>query len=294
MLAAQIIVVSREFLHLDTLELAVIPRNLRLALDQLDNQINSIPMLNPHEWTIQTLPQQRPRRLHIRRRHATLQKLEIFLTPIHRIPNHKFHEPFTLRNQLIQRNKRSLVLHMRKLRQMLGRVALLRTETLLASVHLSKPTNGRLQRQLTAHSQPHLHRIPPRIIPKHVRLHHERLPRTLAITHRHDIRIGQLNILLIHEQMHPHVQLGSNAKHALGSLGAEPIKGKVAQRNHFLFGSLLQRVGYWIEYGSDDADGRGYEFKVLDGGGGGEDDFTIDYYCASDGNVFGLGELFEC
>mmetsp|Transcript_11867 Transcript_11867/g.21923 ORF Transcript_11867/g.21923 Transcript_11867/m.21923 type:complete len:295 (+) Transcript_11867:531-1415(+) len=294
MLASQIILISRKFLHFHTLELSIISWNLGLILEQLANEIDGIPMLDTHEWTIHALSQKGTRGLHIGGRHPTLQELKIRRTFVQRIVDDKLDKPFRLRHELLQRDERSLVLHVGKLGQMLGRVRLLRAKTLLAGVHLPKTANGRFQWQLTAHRQSHIERLAVGTIAKHVRAHVKRLPRPLAITHRHNIGIRQLHILAIHKQMHGHIQLAPNAKHALRCLRAESVEGKVAQTDHLLFGALLDGIGDGIEDVSDDADAGGLDFKVLRGRGRREDNFAIDDDGAAGADVFRLVQLFEC
>mmetsp|Transcript_6045 Transcript_6045/g.9878 ORF Transcript_6045/g.9878 Transcript_6045/m.9878 type:complete len:265 (-) Transcript_6045:481-1275(-) len=228
MFTSKIIFVPREFLHLDSFKFTVIARNLRLILDQFTNQVNSIPMLNPHEWSIHTLPQQRTSRFHIRRGHLTLQPLEIILTSIQGIVNHKLDKSFRLSNQLIKSNKRTLILDMQKLRKMFGRIGLFRPETLLAGVHLTEPTNGCLQWQLTRDCQPHLEWVALGIIGKHEGAHSECFTGTLAITYGHNVRVGQLHILLVHKQMHCHVQLTTDTKDTLTRLRTESVKWQIA------------------------------------------------------------------
>ena len=239
MFTTKIIFISRQFLDLNPLKLAIITWKFRLILDQFTNQINSIPVLNTDKWPIHTFTEQCTCRLHISGSHLTFQPFEVLLTPIHGIVDNKLDKSFRLTYKLIQRNECTLIFNMQELCQMLGRIRLLGPKTLLTGVHLTKTTYGSLQWQLTTHSQPDLERISLGIIGKHKRTNSKCFPRPLTITNSHNVRICQLYILLIHKQMYCHIQFRSDTENTLTSLGAESIEWQVTQTSHFLFSPLL-------------------------------------------------------
>mmetsp|Transcript_44281 Transcript_44281/g.94256 ORF Transcript_44281/g.94256 Transcript_44281/m.94256 type:complete len:456 (-) Transcript_44281:501-1868(-) len=275
-LTPKIIFITWKFLDLDALKLSIVSRDFSLLLHKPANEVDGVPVLDPHEWTVHTLPQHGSRRFHIRGRHTALQELEVGLAPLQRVVDYKFDESLGLAHQLVQRDESPLVLHVQELGEVLRRVGLLGPEALLTGVHLPEPTDGCLQRELAAHRQAHLQRLPSfRIGGKHERLHGESLPGPFAVAHGHNVGIRELDVLLVHEEVHSHVQLGTDAENALRRLGAKPVKGEVAQADHPLLRSLLDGVPDGIEDITNDADAGGLELEVLRGRGRREDDLAV-------------------
>mmetsp|Transcript_23752 Transcript_23752/g.49809 ORF Transcript_23752/g.49809 Transcript_23752/m.49809 type:complete len:305 (-) Transcript_23752:531-1445(-) len=267
-LRTQIVLKSGKLLHLHPLEFSIISWNLRLLLHQLLNQGNGIPVLDPHKRTIHTLPQESASRLHIRGGHSRFQKRKVIGTPVQRIIDHELHKPLRLRHELIQRDERSFVLHVQKLREMLRRIGLFGAKRFLARVDLAESANGRFEGKLGRDGQTDLEFVSLGVFGEHEGRYGEGFPGSLAVADGHDVGIGELYVFLVHEEVDGHVEFGADAEDALGGLGAEPVEGEVAEGGHFFLGSLLEGVVDVIVDSSDDAEAGGHDFKVLSGGRG--------------------------
>mmetsp|Transcript_4817 Transcript_4817/g.10607 ORF Transcript_4817/g.10607 Transcript_4817/m.10607 type:complete len:351 (+) Transcript_4817:122-1174(+) len=207
-LAAQVIVVGGKLLDLDALELAIVAGDLGLFLDQLLNEVDGIPVLDSDERAAHALPEQGPGGLHVGGRHSALEELEVILTPFERVVDDELDESLGLRDERVEVDECPLVLDVRELGEVLGGIGLLSPKALLACVDLAKAADGGLEGKLAANSEADLEGlVGVGIVGEHEGLDVEGLAGSLAIADGHDIGIGELHVLGVHEEVHGHVEL---------------------------------------------------------------------------------------
>ena len=294
-LGAQIVLVSGQFLHLDALHLAGVGLvgELGLVLDELADDVDGVAMLDADEGPIEALPEEGPGGGEVGGGHPPLQEVKVLLAPLIGVVDDELDEPLGLRHESVHGLEGTLVLDVEELSQMLVGVGLFGPERLLARVHLLEAQDGGLEGELGRYGQTYRERIAILVGGEEVGRYGKGFAGTLAVTDGHDVGIGQLDVLLVHEQMHGQAQLGPDAKYRLHDLRPEAIERQLAEAGHLLFGALLDGILLGIVDATDDADAGAVQLKVLRGRRGAEDDGAADHHGTAQAEMLGLLQLLK-
>ena len=294
-LGTQIVLVSRQLLHLDALHLAGVGLvgELGLVLDELADDVDGISMLDADEGPVEALLEEGAGGGKVGGGHPSLQKVKVLLAPVISVVDDELDEPLGLRHESVHGLEGTLVLDVEEFGQMLVGVGLFGPERLLARVHLLESQDGGLEGELGRYGQTNREGVAILVGGEEVGGHREGFAGTLAVADGHNVGIGQLDVLLVHEQMHGQTQLGPDAKYRLHDLRAESVKRQLAEAGHLLFGSLLDGILLRIVDATNDADAGAVQLKVLRGRRGAEDDGAANDDGTAQTEMLGLLQLLK-
>ena len=294
-LGPEVVLVSRQLLHLDPLHLAGVGvvGELGLVLHELSDDVDGVAVLDADEGPGEALLQEGAGGGEVGGGHPPLQKVKVLLASFVGVVDDELDEPLGLGHQAVHGLEGALVLDVEELGQMLVGVGLLGPEGLLARVHLLEAQDGGLEGELGRHGETDGQGVAVLVGREEVGRYGERFAGALAIADGHDVGIGQLDVLLVHEEMDGQAELGPDAEHRLHHLRPESVERQLAEAGHLLLRALLDGILLRIVDAADDADAGAVQLEVLRRRRRTQDDGAANDHGAAQAEMLGLLQLVK-